>query len=136
MYVCRLLSDHKVRKLFPENEQHSYWSIETAKVVILTGIEKSECQTVIDLQEFLLPQTEITPCNLRGAVVEQFGQFDECHFAVIPCLFHDPSSEGLAEGVRTEMLYLQVVPLLDFFQQDIDTLYGVDHFLFRQEASF
>ena len=38
--------------------------------------EKSECQTVVSLQNLLLSQTEVTLGDCDAAMVEQFHQLD------------------------------------------------------------
>ena len=41
---------------------------------------KSECQTVISLQNLLLSQTQVSFGNGYGAMVEQFHQLDKSKF--------------------------------------------------------
>lgn len=35
-----------------------------------------EVQTVVGVQQFFLPQSQVSSCNIHGTVVEQFGKFD------------------------------------------------------------
>ncbi len=55
-------------------------------------------------------------------MVEELGEFDEGHFGVRAGHVHDASAEGFAEGVRTDVLGLQLIDGLDPFQMAVDHL--------------
>ena len=57
--------------------------------------KKSECQTVISLQNILLSQTEVTLGDCDAAVVEQFHQLDQGKFGVFAVHVINLSAKGL-----------------------------------------
>ena len=59
--------------------------------------EKSECQTVISLQNLLLSQTQVSFGNGYRAMVEQLHQLDMGKFRVIAVHVVNLSAKGLAE---------------------------------------
>ena len=69
-------------------------------------------------------------------MVEEFGELDEGEFALAfgGGEFEDLPAESLAERVGGEVLDLDVVAALDFLQEDVDPLGGVDAVLVREEA--
>lgn len=67
-------------------------------------------------------------------MVEELGEFDEGHFGIRACHVHDPAAEGLAEGVRADVLRPQLIHGLDPFQMAIHHLAGQDRSVFAEEA--
>ena len=59
--------------------------------------EKSECQTIISLQNLLLSQTQVSFGNGYRAMVEQFHHLDQGKFGVFAVHVINLSAKGLAE---------------------------------------
>lgn len=67
-------------------------------------------------------------------MVEEFGEFNEGHFGVGARHIHDTAAEGLAKGVRADVLCLQLVDGFDLFKMAIHHLRGQDRSVFAGEA--
>ena len=83
---------------------------------LLFNWEISEFQPVIDLSKFLLPQSQVSSCNSRGAVVENLAELDKGHFCLVTGRFDYLPAKCLSHRVRAEMRYLQTVFFLNFFK--------------------
>ena len=84
--------------------------------------EKSKCQTVISLQDFLLSQTEVALGDCYAAMVEQFHQLDKGEFGVFAVHIINLSAKGLAKRVTAKVLHFQTVLFLYLFQDYVDSL--------------
>ncbi len=82
-----------------------------------------------------MPQTKVSFCNAHTGMIEQFHQLDQSQFRVLGVHVVDLSAKCLSERMATEVLDLQTVLPLNFFQHHIDTLHGKDRaFLADQDV--
>ena len=66
--------------------------------------EKSECQTVISLQNLFLSQPQVSFGNGYRTMVEQFHQLDKGKFGVFAVHVVNLSAKGLAEWPSCDRL--------------------------------
>lgn len=59
-------------------------------------------------------------------MVENLGELDKCHFAMLTRRLDDLAAEGLAETMGTKVLDIKVVACLDDFELPVDHLRGED----------
>lgn len=78
-----------------------------------------EIKGIVDVLEFLGAETKVAAGNHRGAMVENLGELDECHFAMLACRVDNLTSEGFAETVATKVFDVKVISMLDTFKMAI-----------------
>lgn len=94
-----------------------------------------EVQAIISVQQFFLPQPEISSRHVNTAMVEQFGKFNKSHFAVISRHLNDFTTEAFPKAVVAEMVdVLDLVLIFDFLQDHVQPLCTINGILLRNEA--
>ena len=83
---------------------------------------KSECQTVISLQNLFLSQSQVSLGNGYGTMIEQFHELDKGKFRVFAVHVVNLSAKCLAEWVTAKVLNFQAVFLLYLFKDYVDSL--------------
>jgi hypothetical protein len=94
----------------------------------------SEVEAIVDLVEFLRTEAEVSASDHRACVVEDFGQFDECHLGLCARLLDHTPAECLAEGMGAEMVDFEAVASLNVLEKAVNLLNRVDGPLAAQEG--
>ena len=87
-----------------------------------------ELQHIIRAQHLFLFDAEVDSGDAGVGMVEEFRQLDECKFTLSlrRRKLEDLPAECLAERMGGEVLDLEIVLLLDVFQENVDSLNRVD----------
>lgn len=81
---------------------------------------------IVDLLEFLGPETQVTACNHRRAMVENLRELDERHLATFASRVNNLATKGLAETMRAKVFDIKVISRLDGLELAVDALSGND----------
>ena len=70
-----------------------------------------ELQGIVHLPKFLLPQPDIAAGDVRGGVVHQLREFEQCHFAfsLSVLLLPNLSAPSLPHSMGAEIAHFQSV---------------------------
>ena len=78
-----------------------------------------EIEGIVDVLEFLGAEAKVAAGNHRGAMVENLGEFDECHFAMLARRVDNLTTKGLAETVAAKVFDIKVISMFDAFKMAI-----------------
>lgn len=74
---------------------------------------------IVDVLEFLGAEAKVAAGNHWGAMVENLGELDERHFAMLSCRVDNLATKGLTETVAAKVFDIKVVSMLDAFKMAI-----------------
>lgn len=75
-----------------------------------------EVKGIVDILEFLGAEAKVAAGNHRGAMVENLGEFDERHFAMLARRVDNLTTKGLTEAMTTKVFDIKVIALFDGFE--------------------
>ena len=78
-----------------------------------------EVKSIVDVLEFLGAEAKVAAGNHRGAMVENLGELDERHFAMLARRVDNLTTKGLAETVAAKVFDIKVISMLDAFEMAI-----------------
>ena len=78
-----------------------------------------EIEGIVDVLEFLGAEAKVAAGNHWGAMVENLGELDERHFAMLARRVDNLTTKGLAEAVAAKVFDIKVISMLDAFKMAI-----------------
>ena len=78
-----------------------------------------EVKGIVDVLEFLGAEAKVAAGNHWGAMVENLGELDECHFAMLARRVDNLATKGLTEAVTAKVFDIKVISMLDAFKMAI-----------------
>ena len=81
-----------------------------------------EVKSIVDVLEFLGAETKVAAGNHWGAMVENLGELDERHFAMLSSRVDNLTTKGLAETVAAKVFDIKVIALFDGFEVAVNHL--------------
>ena len=78
-----------------------------------------EVKSIVDVLEFLGAEAKVAAGNHWGAMVENLGELDECHFAMLARRVDNLATKGLTEAVTAKVFDIKVISMLDAFKMAI-----------------
>ncbi len=77
---------------------------------------------IVDVLEFLGAEAKVAAGNHWGAMVENLGELDERHFAMLARRVDNLTTKGLTETVATKVFDIKVIALFDGFEVAVNHL--------------
>ena len=78
-----------------------------------------EIEGIVDVLEFLGAEAKVAAGNHWGAMVENLGELDERHFAMLARRVDNLTTKGLTEAVAAKVFDIKVISMLDAFKMAI-----------------